>query len=584
MPDDERDVGFIKRLGALFSKSPREVPQKTTEPKAKKSFTDSIISWRELSSWYSDSMQNPSLRKTKYILYKFLDENLAEASTALNVYADTIVSGTVGGEDSYQVYIEKDAKKEDNQDVKITARKEQIEKIVKEFEKRTKIKEIIWDIARDTIQEGDCFEEIVVEQNADEVYIAKLKTLPTEEMFVDIDDRGVLRDPEIPYYQVPASWGTAEKKIPFEYWRCVHFKMGRRTYGVDRSIFANASKRIGRQLIMLDDALVIARLSRASMRYVFSVDVKGLPPDEQFEYVQKYMNKIKTKEVVDKSTGKINILDAPWSPAEDIGIPTEPGVNQDVKALSGDTNLTAIADVIYLRDKFFGVLTIPKAYASIEEGTRSKATLQQIDVQFARQCRRKQNALTPSLQKIYELEFILHGIDPKSFEWNIEWPELGTTDELQKWTVMQIKVGVALQLVTQIGCVNSDWVLTEILGFDEEDIKKYGITSQDMQQQAADQQAQDLATAQAQAQAATANQDQGQPGQQPPVAQVKPLAQQTIYLNPDLKRKLLSDPYLRQSLEELKDLVQSKIDRERRIWGKIPVGIEREEPVKDKWK
>jgi hypothetical protein len=576
MPDNERDVGFIKRLAGLFSKAPREVPKKTTEPLPAKRSSDALVSWREMSDWYSDSMQNPSSRKTKYQLYKFLDDNLAEASTALNVYSDTMVSGTVGGEENYQVYVDKGTKNKD-----------EIERVVKAFEKRTGIKDDVWDMSRDTIRDGDCFEEVVIEQNADEVYIAKLKDLPVDEMFANVDEKGTPRDPEVPYYQVPTSWGTTEKRVPFEWWRCVHFRVGRRVYGVDRSIFANASKRIGRQLVMIDDALVIARLSRAAMRYVFMIDVAGIPPDERFEYVQKFMNKIKTKEIVDRSKGRINILDAPWAPDDDIGIPTEPGINQDIKALSGDTNLGQIVDVHYFRDKFFGVLTIPKAYASIEEGTRSKATLTQLDVQFARQVRRKQAAMLPGLKKLYEIEFILHGIDPNSFEWDIEFPELATSDELAKWGIVQLKVGIARTLVMEIGCVNTDWVLYEVMGFDEEQVKKYGITSADLTQQQK-QQDQDAAAAQAQADAAAAaaaQQQPGQPGQpQPPVvAQPVPLKQQTIYLSPDLRKKLLADPFLRSSLEDLKDIVQSRIDREKRIDGKVPVGISRTERLRDKW-
>lgn len=531
MAETDRDQGFLKRLGALFSVQKPTRPTKTTEP-IPKAGRDSIASWSDLSSWYQSAMGSTSDRKAKYRLYKFLDENLGEASTALNIYADNIVSGTVGGEETYYVYIE-----EGSPD------KEGLEKLVEDFEKRTGIKDQIWDVSRDLTRDGDLFQEPIIEDRNGQLEVAKFKDLPTDEMFYDCDERGVLKNPDFPYYQTPSlsvSTGMQNGRIPFEWWRVIHYKIGRRDYGVDRSIFANASKRIGRQLIMVDDALVLARLSRAVMRYIFKVDVQGIPPADRFEYVQKFMNQIKRKEVVDASSGKINIIDAPWGPDDDIGIPTEAGIDQGVSALGGDTNITNIADVTYLRDKFYGIVTIPKAYAALEEGTRSKATLDQIDIQFGRQVRRKQNALIPGLKRAYELEFYLHGINPDSFKWTIEFPELATSDEELKWSLLQTKSAVAQAFVLNLGVLNNNWILQEVLGFDDDEIKRYGILQQ-----------------------------------QPPPEAALPGAEGSEYIPTEIKKRILRDPLFRTNLEDLRDIVETKLARERRLEGKVPIGTKR---------
>jgi hypothetical protein len=544
MSEIGKDTTFFQWLSGVFSRQKTTTPVRTTEPKSTYRDLSSVASWSDLASWYSSAMKDEVGRTAKYQLYRFLDENLAEASTALNIYADNVVSGTIGGEENYSIYIGE-----------TVPNKEGIEKIVKDFEMRTGIKDQVWDISRDLTRDGDVFQEVVIEQVGDRVRIAKFKDLPTAEVFNDVDERGVVRNPDFPYYQLPTQTvslgGVSGGRINFEWWRLIHLKIGRRTYGVDRSLFGNAAKRLGRQLIMIDDALVMARLSRAVMRYVFTVDVQGIPPDDRFAYVQKFMNQIKRKEVIDRSSGKLNILDAPWSPDDDIGIPTEPGVNQGVSAIGGDTNITNIADVLYLRDKFFGVLTIPKAYASIEEGTRSRATLDKIDVQFARQTRRKQACLVPGIRRMYELEFYLNGIDPESFEWEVEFPELATSDEMAMWEMMNLKAAVAKSYVLDIGVLNNDWILYEVLGFDEKEVKKYAAIKQEVL---------------------------------PPEAQSQTTPSAgSQFIPAEMKQRILKDPYFRQTLEDLRDMVQNKIIREKRLEGKVPIGISRTLSLRNRW-
>jgi len=483
-----------------------------------------------LTTAYFGSLREATKRTARYSEYEYLDKHLAEASATLNVYSDNVVSGAIGGAENYQVVVNKK-----------TPNIEKIEEVVKATERRTRIKDDVWDIARDTICFGDNWEEIIIgqEKESKEFVVQKLKGLPPKQMYADVDERGVLKNAEIPYIQKQSVSDKA--RIEFHWWQVIHFKMGRGIYGVNRSLFSNASRRIGRQLLWIDDSMVLARLSRAYQRYAFMVDTSGLGPDEKFEFAEQFLERVRRKEIVDRSSGRISPLDAPWMPDEDIAIPVEKDSPQDIKVLAGDLRLGQIDDVRYFQEKFFMALNIPKAYVSKEEGVRAKATITQLDVQFARQVRRKQRALRPGLRQMYRVAFYLADIDPDLFEWEIVFPVLATMDELLKWEMELVKAKIAKLYGVEIGALNNLWIMEKLLEFSREEIEKYSVLApEDMKGGSS--------------------------------------------LPTETAAMIKKDPFLRHALDDLKDLAAWKIGREQEMEDKKEIGLEREEELSDKWR
>jgi hypothetical protein len=553
MAEQEVNATFVDRirdtLKVWFGAEETPVPKQTSEYIPDKSGGW----WKIINDWYNKFIAKGGTRQEKYDRYSFLDDNLAEASTALNIYADNVVSGAIGGKENYMVVVEEGG---DNLGL--------IESIIENTERRTEIKDQIWEMSRDMTEFGDDFEEVIVAEFEPGTFgIQKLKKLPEKEMYVNETDKGVIEDPQFPYFQKKDIYD--KNIVPFDWWRCIHFKVGRGTYGVNRSLFANASQRIGRQLIWMDDSMVLARLSRAWMRYAFNIDTTGLSPEEAWVYVQKYMDQVKRKEIVDRDTGRINVYDSPPLPDEDIGIPVREGSKQGVQTLTGDTNIGNIADVRYFQAKFFMVTSVPKAYAGLEEGVRSKATLSQIDIQFARQVRRRQREMLPGLRKFYEIAFYLGGVDPTSFKWDIVFPELNTTDELIAWEMMKLKAEVAKVLMVDIGALNNQWLFVEVLGFDEEEIEDYGLIPDEDEPEENPFKTDD---------------DEEEPEEEPTKDQKEMMKR----MSKELKHKLKHSPYLRSVLEDLRDITAYKLDRNRRLSGMKPVGIGRKEPLSGNWK
>ena len=519
----EANQGFVDRVRNLFKGKAEPAVKQTTEYRPA---PDTFHGWmRAFRKWYYDSLTKTQTRLDLYDKYHFLDQNLSEASAALNIYADNIVSGAIGGEENYMVRIDSNAVGADK-----------IEEVVSDTEQRTRVKDAIWEISRDLTKNGDNWQEVVVASNGKkEFYIDKLKKLPEKTMWADVDERGVFKDLEKPYIQ---RINPHDEGIPFDSWRTIHFKIGQGVYGVGNSLFANASQRIGRQLLWIDDAMVLARISRAWMRYAYKVDVSGLSTDEIWEYLDNFMERIKRKEVVDKDSGQLSLLDTPWMPDEDIAIPIAEGSKQDIQVLAGDMNIGNIDDLHYLQNKFLMAVSIPKAYVGKEEGTRSKATLEQIDVQFARQVRRRQRALIPGLREFYSLAFILAGIYPDSFKWEIVFPEMATSDEMMKWEMYKIKAETAKIMVVDVGAVNTRWVLEELMGFNEDEIKKWGAI---------------VAT----------------PGEEP-----RPGGTGQVQLPPGTAEQVRKNPYIRALLEDFMDIVAWNNERDRAAELR-PVGLEK---------
>lgn len=526
----EKNQGFVDRVGKALKLIFKGEPEKTTEYIPADVYSRMNQAFHRLYK----VMKTDNTRKGKYKRYKYLDDNLAEAAAASNIYADNIVSGSIGGEENYKILIDEKMSETDKND---------LEQIVRFNEKKSGVKDQIWEIARNAIDFGDEWNEKVIAENGNGgMFVHKLKRLSPETVYADVDERGVWKNPAKHYYQKTDDLG--DKRIDFDNWRLIHFKMGSGIYGVDRSLFANAAQRIGRQLLWIDECLVVARMSRAWPRFIYFVDTSRMPPDAKWEYTRKFMDHVKRKEIIDRSTGRIEITDAPPMPDEDIGIPVdEDSPKQDVKFMMGDYNIGNIDDIKYLQNKFFMSVGIPKAYVALEEGTKSKATLSQIDVQFARQVRRKQATLVPGLRDFYKTVFILNKIDPDSFKWDVIFPEMATLDEVMKWEIMETKAKIAKIMAVDVNAVNSLWVLEFLLGMNQDQIDKYGFTPAGMAP--------------------------GSYEQLPP---------ETAFL-------VRKDPQVRQLLTDLKDIVRYKIWRQRKLEGMQEVkGAEREEELKNKWK
>ena len=114
------------------------------------------------------------------------------------------------------------------------------------------------------------------------------------------------------------------------------------------------------QLKMIEDSLVIYRISRAPERRIFYIDVGNLPKLKAEQYVNDIMNKFRNKIVYDATTGETRDDRRHLSMMEDFWMPRrEGGKGTEISTLPGGQNLGAIEDIEYFQNKLYHALNVP---------------------------------------------------------------------------------------------------------------------------------------------------------------------------------------------------------------------------------
>jgi len=114
------------------------------------------------------------------------------------------------------------------------------------------------------------------------------------------------------------------------------------------------------QLRMIEDSLVIYRLSRAPERRIFYIDVGNLPKIKAEQYLREVMSRYRNKLVYDSATGEVRDDRKHMSMLEDFWLPRrEGGRGTEITTLPGGQNLGELADVQYFKQKLYSSLNLP---------------------------------------------------------------------------------------------------------------------------------------------------------------------------------------------------------------------------------
>jgi len=273
------------------------------------------------------------------------------------------------------------------------------------------------------------------------------------------------QDDSNPNY-VQYQWNGAG--MTFESWQVAHFRiLGNDRYSPYGTSCLDPARRIWRQLVLLEDAMIAYRVVRAPERRIFSIDVGNIPPQDVPQYMEKVKTEMKRNSVVDASTGRVDLRYNPLSLEEDYFIPMRGGVGSDIKSLAGASSLNDIDDVKYLRDKLFAAIKIPQSYlTNLEGGDEDKTTLAQKDIRFARTIHRLQRSVISELEKmaivhLYTLGY--RGQDLLSFKITLNNPS--RLAELQQLEYMRTKFETATAVPE--GTYSKRWVAHNILGLSD---------------------------------------------------------------------------------------------------------------------
>jgi len=211
-------------------------------------------------------------------------------------------------------------------------------------------------------------------------------------------------------YPVPNQKIDEASGIYFDNYEMAHFRLltdvNYLPYG--RS-YIEPARKLFKQYTLMEDAMLIHRISRAPEKRVFYINVGAIPPNEVENFMKKTISTMKKTPYMDEKTGEYNLKYNMQNMLEDFYIPVR-GNDQTTKIeTTKGLEYNGIEDVVYLREKLFAALKVPKAFMGYEKDLTGKATLAAEDIRFARTIDRLQRIVLSELYKIALVHLYVQG-------------------------------------------------------------------------------------------------------------------------------------------------------------------------------
>ena len=237
------------------------------------------------------------------------------------------------------------------------------------------------------------------------------------------------------------------------------------------------------QLRMIEDALVIYRLSRAPERRIFYIDVGNLPKVKAEQYLRDVMNRYRNKLVYDASSGEIRDDKKHMSMLEDFWLPRrEGGRGTEITTLPGAQNLGELKDVEYFKKKLYNSLNLPPSRLTDDnKGFNLGKTTEVLrdELKFSKFIGRLRKRFSGIFHDILKTQLILKGViapeDWDDMQEHIQYDFLHDNhfNELKEIEMLTQRMGLVTQMDPFVGKYYSvDYIRRHVLGQKEKDLKE----------------------------------------------------------------------------------------------------------------
>jgi hypothetical protein len=322
-------------------------------------------------------------------------------------------------------------------------------------------------------------------------------------VFLNIDDKnGVLGARQLPNFEIERrdgdvfnslvnkNAGLEEGQDPktkfhwrgrdmeFNSWQIAHFRL----LGDDRKLPYGTSvlekaRRIWKQLLLSEDAMLIYRVTRAPERRVYKIYVGNIDDEDVPAYVDEIANRFKRMPIIDPQTGQIDLKYNQLANDQDFFIPVrDEGAPNPIDTLPGASNLDQIADIEYLQRKLFTALRVPKSFLGFDEPQGEGKNLALQDIRFTRTVNRIQQAMIMELNKIAILHLFLLGLDDELDNFTLTLNNPSTQAKMLEIEQLQSQITLFKDAVSDSGNGFAPMSMTrahrEILGWSDDEIKQ----------------------------------------------------------------------------------------------------------------
>jgi len=415
--------------------------------------------WQKVeSNLYQQAVYYEPTRMASYYDYESM-EYTPEISAALDIYAE---ESTTPDKDGHILQIYSESKR--------------IKSVLTDlFNNKLDINTNLPMWIRNTCKFGDNFVYLKLDPERGVVGCQQLPNIQIERLEKGMKFQPEKYSSEIENDALKFTW--KEKNMEFNTWEIGHFRI----LGDDRKLpygtsMLEKARRIWKQLLLSEDAMLIYRVSRAPERRVFKVFVGNMDDKDVDAYVQRVANKFKRDQIVDQKTGNVDMRFNQMAVDQDYFIPVrDPAATNPIETLDGAKNLAEIADIEYIQKKLVTALRIPKAYLGFEEAVGDGKNLSLLDIRFARTINRIQKSMIAELNKIAIIHLFLLGFEDELTNFT-----LGLTNpskqsdllgiELWKEKITLFKDAVA-PIQDSVAPVSASWAKKHILGFSDDEIR-----------------------------------------------------------------------------------------------------------------
>ena len=227
------------------------------------------------------------------------------------------------------------------------------------------------------------------------------------------------------------------------------------------------------QLRMIEDSLVIYRLSRAPERRIFYIDVGNLPKVKAEQYLRDVMMRYRNKLVYDANTGEVRDDKKFMSMLEDFWLPRrEGGRGTEISTLPGGQNLGELADIEYFQKKLYRALGVPESRIAADGGFnlgRSSEILRD-ELKFSKFVGRLRKRFAQMFNDMLKTQLILKNIvSPEDWEEisdHIQFDFLYDNQfaELKETEMLNERLGILATIEPYIGkYYSTEWVRKKVL-------------------------------------------------------------------------------------------------------------------------
>jgi hypothetical protein len=270
-----------------------------------------------------------------------------------------------------------------------------------------------------------------------------------------------------------SEYGGYFNKDRYEEWEIAHFRLLSDSnflpYG--RSILEGVRKH-WKQISLMEDAMMIHRITRAPHKRIFKIDVAGIEPSAIDAYMERVSQELKQVPIYNQKTGEYNLRYNIQNLNEDFFIPVRGKEDGSmIDTLKGMDNNNMIDEIDYLKNRLFAGLMVPKSYLGFEDETSGRSSLAAQDVRFARSIERIQRQIESELKKIGYIHLTTQGFklsDLTRFDVKLNNPSIIYQQEML--TLMQSKINVSKHML-DTNLFSKDYIYKFIYNLSDDEIE-----------------------------------------------------------------------------------------------------------------